>query len=192
MTDEEITAVHNRPRESLLTILLAFLKVGAFTFGGGYAILPVIRQEVVINRRWVDENVFSDILIITQGMPGQLALNSAIQIGVRLRGTAGGLVAALGVTAPSVLILLLIAAWLYPLYRHNQYVHAVFYGLRPAVVALIAAAAIKLGKEILHGFRGVVLCALLLGAAIFSQAHPILVLLAGGTAGLLVCRKGRR
>jgi chromate transporter len=189
LTTLETSAEQNKPKESLLTILLTFLKVGAFTFGGGYAILPVIRQEVVINRRWVDEDVFADILIITQGMPGQLALNSAIQIGVRLRGTIGGLVAALGVTAPSVLILLVIAAWLYPLYRHNQYVHAVFYGLRPAVVALIAAAAIKLGKEILQGARGVILCAVLLIAAITSQVHPILVLVAGGVAGLLVCKK---
>lgn len=189
MTAPETVAGQPGPKESLLAILLTFLKVGAFTFGGGYAILPVIRQEVVINRRWVDEDVFADILIITQGMPGQLALNSAIQIGVRLRGTVGGLVAALGVTAPSVLILLIIAAWLYPLYRNNQYVHAVFYGLRPAVVALIAAAAIKLGKEILHGTWGIILCAVLLIAAITSQVHPILVLVAGGVAGLLVCKR---
>ncbi len=189
MTAPDTVAGQSGPKESLLTILLTFLKVGAFTFGGGYAILPVIRQEVVFNRHWVDEDVFADILIITQGMPGQLALNSAIQIGVRLRGTIGGLVAALGVTAPSVIILLIIAAWLYPLYRDNQYVHAVFYGLRPAVVALIAAAAIKLGKEILHGTRGIILCAVLLIAAIVSHVHPILVLVAGGVAGLLVCKK---
>ncbi|MBM4236555.1 MAG: chromate transporter [Firmicutes bacterium] len=189
MTAPNTLAGPSGSKESLLTILLTFLKVGAFTFGGGYAILPVIRQEVVINRRWVAEDAFADILIITQGMPGQLALNSAIQIGVRLRGTIGGLVAALGVTAPSVIILLIIAAWLYPLYRDNQYVHAVFYGLRPAVVALIAAAAINLGKDILHGTRGIILCAVLLITAIISQVHPILVLVAGGVAGLLVCKR---
>lgn len=189
MTAPNTLAGPSGSKESLLTILLTFLKVGAFTFGGGYAILPVIRQEVVINRRWVAEDAFADILIITQGMPGQLALNSAIQIGVRLRGTIGGLVAALGVTAPSVIILLIIAAWLYPLYRDNQYVHAVFYGLRPAVVALIAAAAFNLGKDILHGTRGIILCAVLLITAIISQVHPILVLVAGGVAGLLVCKR---
>jgi chromate transporter len=180
--------IEDLQKESLLKILLTFLKVGAFTFGGGYAILPVIRQEVVFNRKWVSENVFADILVITQGMPGQLALNSAIQIGVRLRGTIGGLVAAFGVTAPSVIILLIIAAWLYPLFRHNTYIQAVFYGLRPAVVALIAAAAIKLGKEILHGILGAILCAVLLTAAILTQVHPILVLIVGGLAGLVVCR----
>lgn len=175
-------------KESLLTILLTFFKVGAFTFGGGYAILPVIQQEVVYKRKWVNQSVFSDILIITQGMPGQLALNSAIQIGVRLRGTAGGLVAALGVTAPSVIILLIIAAWLYPMVQDNLYVQAAFYGLRPAVVALIAYAAIKMGRDILHGWKGIILCAALLVIAVIFQIHPILVLIAGGLVGLVVFR----
>ncbi|MDW7739651.1 MAG: chromate transporter [Bacillota bacterium] len=182
----EIPAKPNQ--ESLWTILLTFFKVGAFTFGGGYAILPVIQREVVENRKWVSHSTFSDILIITQGMPGQLALNSAIQIGIRLRGNIGGLVAALGVTAPSVIILLIIAAWLYPLVRDNIYVQAAFYGLRPAVVALIAYAAIKMGRGILHGWRGVLLCAVLLVIAIITRIHPILVLVAGGVAGLFVCR----
>ncbi len=175
-------------KESLLTIMLTFFKVGAFTFGGGYAILPVVQQEVVYKRKWVSQSVFSDILIITQGMPGQLALNSAIQIGIRLRGTAGGLVAALGVTAPSVIILLIIAAWLYPIMHDNIYVQAAFYGLRPAVVALIAFAAVKMGRDILHGWRGILLCAALLAIAIITQLHPILILVAGGLAGLIICR----
>lgn len=177
-------------RESLLTILLTFFKVGAFTFGGGYAILPVVQQEVVYKKKWISQSVFSDILIITQGMPGQLALNSAIQIGIRLRGTAGGLVAALGVTAPSVIILLIIAAWLYPVMHDNVYVQAAFYGLRPAVVALIAFAAFKMGRDILHGWQGILMCVILLAIAIITQLHPILILVAGGLAGLIVFKRG--
>lgn len=178
----------NKPNktESLLSILLTFLKVGAFTFGGGYAILPVIQQEVVENKKWVTHRDFADILVITQGMPGQLALNSAIQIGIRLRGTPGGIMGALGVTASSVIILLAIAAYLYPMVRDNEYVQAVFYGIRPAVVALIATAAYKMGKEILHGVSGIVLCAALLIFAILTQVHPILVLLLGGIIGLIL------
>jgi len=176
--------------ESLWHILLTFLKVGAFTFGGGYAILPVIQQEVVNNKKWVSPEEFSDILIITQGMPGQLALNSAIQIGIRLRGIPGGLMGALGVTAPSVIILLAIAAYFYPLLRDNDYVQAIFYGLRPAVVALIAAAAVKMGRGILQGLNGVILCAVLLVIAIITQIHPIIILLVGGLAGMIVCKKG--
>ncbi len=173
-------------KESLPTILLTFLKVGAFTFGGGYAILPVIQQEVVEKKKWVSHRDFADILVITQGMPGQLALNSAIQIGIRLRGTLGGIMGALGVTAPSVIIILAIAALFYPLIRDNEYIQAVFYGIRPAVVALIAAAAYKMGKEILQGLSGIVLCAALLIFAILTQVHPILVLLLGGIVGLFL------
>ena len=182
----------NQKKESLWHILKPFFKIGAFTFGGGYAILPVIQQEVVENKKWVSQAVFADILIITQGMPGQLALNSAIQIGVRLRGTTGGIIAALGVTAPSVIILLVIAAFLYPYIKDNLYFQALFYGIRPAVVALIAAAAIKMGKDVLHGKAALVLCALLLILAIISQIHPILVLLIGGVAGLFVFRRGTK
>ncbi len=174
---------------SLCAILLTFLKVGTFTFGGGYAILPIIQRIVVEERSWVSQGDFSDILIITQGMPGPLALNSSIQIGIRLRGTAGGAVAALGVTLPSVAILLAIAAYLYPLVRDNIYVQAIFYGIRPAIVALIFIAAIKMGRNILHGWKGILLCVLLLAAAVISGAHPILILVAGGLIGLLVNRK---
>ncbi|MGM0688974.1 MAG: chromate transporter [Bacillota bacterium] len=181
---------HNKEQnsESLLSILLTFLKVGAFTFGGGYAILPVIQQEIVERKKWVSQREFADILIITQGLPGQLALNSAIQIGIRLRGIPGGLISALGVTAPSVIIILSIAAYFYPLLRDNDYVQAVFYGLRPAVVALIAAAAVKMGRDIIKGWVGVILCLVLLVIAIITQIHPILVLLIGGIAGLILSR----
>ncbi len=182
------SAAEETKTESLLSILLTFLKVGAFTFGGGYAILPVIQQEVVGRKKWVSQKEFADILIITQGMPGQLALNSAIQIGIRLRGIPGGVVGALGVSTPSVVILLAIAAYFYPLIRHNDYVQAIFYGLRPAVVALIASAAYKMGRDILHGWSGIILCAGLLVVAVISQVHPILVLLIGGLVGIFAYR----
>jgi len=171
---------------TLWTILLTFLKVGTFTFGGGYAMLPIIQREVVEKKRWIDPETFSDILIITQSMPGQIALNSSIQIGIRLRGTVGGLMAALGATLPSVLILIAIAAYFYPQFKDNIYVDAVFYGLRPAVVALILASAIKIGRQILQGWNGIILCMILLFAAIVTDIHPILILVIGGLAGLIV------
>ncbi|MDY6826960.1 MAG: chromate transporter [Bacillota bacterium] len=182
--------VEGKTTESLWVVLLVFLKVGAFTFGGGYAMLPIFQREVVEKQHWVDEQTFSDFLIITQSMPGQIALNTAIQIGIRIRGNLGGLVAAFGVTAPSVIILLLIAAYFYPLLENNEYVQAIFYGLRPAVVALITATALKMGKEILSGLNGIILCATLLLIIIMTGLHPILALLTGGLAGLFFCRGG--
>jgi len=177
---------------SLWAILLTFLKVGTLTFGGGFAMLPIIYRETVERNNWVDNQTFSDILIITQSMPGQIALNSSIQVGIRLRGTVGGLVAALGVTLPSVLILMAIAAYFYPQFKDNVYVEAAFYGLRPAVVALIAASAVRIGRQILLGWNGVILCAVLLITAIITNVHPILIMVAGGLAGLVICKGTNR
>lgn len=174
---------------SLLTIFLVFLKVGAFTFGGGYAMLPVIQREVVYKQKWVDQAVFFDSLIITQSIPGPLALNNAIIIGQRLRGLRGGLIAALGVITPSILIILAIVAFFLPYFQDNSYVQAVFYGLRPAMVALITAAAINLGREMLRGWASVLLAVILLAAALLFKIHPIAILLSGGLIGLILFRK---
>ena len=190
LQQEQTEPAPKEQRISLLTIFLVFIKIGAFTFGGGYAILPVIQREVVTARKWVDQSVFVDMLVITQSIPGQLALNSAIQIGILLRGTPGGAIAALAVTIPSVVIILLIAAFFFTVYRELVVVQALFYGLRPAVVALIAAAAVNLARGgVIRGWPSTVLAAALLAVALLFQVHPIGILLAGGIAGLILFRK---
>ena len=174
---------------SLLTIFLVFLKVGAFTFGGGYAMLPIIQREVVTRRGWVEENLFFDMLIVAQSLPGAIALNSAIQVGLHLRGIAGGSLAALGVIIPSVGVILALAAFFLPIFQDNVYIKAIFYGLRPAVVALIAAAVINLGRSILDHWLSITLAVVLLAAALLLKVHPIAVLIAGGMAGLLIFKE---
>lgn len=169
-------------------ILVSFLKVGAFTFGGGYALLPMIQREIVYRHRWVDSTAFMDVLVVTQSLPGPLALNSAIIIGRRLRGTAGGLTAALGIVLPSFLIILILVAFLLPLVQGNPYVQAVFYGLRAAVVALVAAAAWKLGRELVRDWQSGVILALLLAPGLVLGLHPIIMLAAGGLLGLILFR----
>ncbi|NLA27863.1 MAG: chromate transporter [Firmicutes bacterium] len=174
---------------SLLTVFLLFLKVGAFTFGGGYAMLPIIQREVVARRKWVEESLFFDMLIVAQSLPGAIALNSAIQIGMHLRGIAGGALAALGVIVPSVGVILALAAFFLPLFQDNIYVRAIFYGLRPAVVALIAAAVVNLGRSALDNRLSAALAGALLAAALLLKIHPIAVLLAGGAAGLIIFKE---
>lgn len=174
---------------SLLTIFIVFLKVGAFTFGGGYAMLPIIQREVVTRRCWVGEELFFDMLIVAQSLPGAIALNSAIQVGLHLRGLAGGGLAALGVIIPPIGVILALAAFFLPSFEDNVYVRAVFYGLRPAVVALIAAAVISLGRNILNHRLSIALAAALLAAALLLHVHPIAILIAGGAAGLILFRE---
>lgn len=186
--NREQQAVHQKT-VSLLTIFLVFLKIGAFTFGGGYAMLPIIQREVVTRRKWVEENLFFDMLIVAQSLPGAIALNSAIQIGMRLRGIPGGVLAALGVVIPSVCVILALATFFLPVFQDNIFVKAIFYGLRPAVVALIAAAVINLGRHIFHHWISIVLAAVLLAAALLLKIHPIAVLLAGGLTGLIIFKE---
>ena len=176
-------------RVSLLSIFWVFLKIGAFTFGGGYAMLPIIQREIVERNQWTDFKTFSAILVITQSVPGTLALNCSIQIGLRLRGLPGALLAILGIVLPPFIIILIIAIFLLPVYRDNVYVQAVFYGLRPAIVALIASAAVSLGRQLLSGRVSIVLTAALLLIALLCNLHPIAVMLTGGIAGLVLFRK---
>jgi len=191
--DNSITENENRPPDnigaSLRKILFTFMKIGAFTFGGGYAILPILQREIVYRLKWVDGGAFMDILIITQSLPGPLALNCSILVGRRLRGTVGGLIAALGIVLPSFLIILLLAAFLLPVVWNNEFVQAIFYGLRPAVVALVAAAACNLGREFVKDRFSLGILVLLLAVSLAFHLHPVLILALGALLGLFLFRK---
>lgn len=174
---------------SLITIGLVFLKVGAFTFGGGYAMLPIIKQEVCTRRGWICKEQFLDLLVVAQSLPGAIALNCSILVGMRLRGIAGGIAGALGMIIPSVAVILVLVAYFLPLLQENVYVKAIFYGLRPAVVALVGAAVVNLGRAVFQHWAGAVLAGVLLAAALLLKIHPVAILLAGGFSGLLIFRE---
>ena len=129
-----------------LKIFTCFAKIGAFTIGGGYAMIPIIQKEVVDKKRWVDEEDFMDILAISQSAPGILAVNISIFLGYRLRGTKGSIVATLGSALPSFLIILLIAMF-FAGYQDNPTVISIFKGIRPVVVSLIAVPMINMAKK---------------------------------------------
>lgn len=182
----DTAANYNHGPVTLFRILLTFFKIGAFTFGGGYAILPMIQQEIVDRQNWVDASTFMDALVITQSLPGPFALNCAIIIGRRLRGTAGGLIAALGIVLPSFLIILFLVAFFLPLLRHNPYVQAIFYGVRATVVALVGAAAWKLGRTHMRNWQSRAILVMLLIPAFWFGLHPIAVLAIGALLGLVL------
>ena len=127
-------------------LFFVFFKLGAFTFGGGYAMVPLIRNEVVQNRRWLEDNEFMDMLSIALSAPGPIALNTALFVGNRLLGFRGSLISAIGVVLPSFLMVLTIAI-VFTQFKDNEVVERVFKGIRPAVVALIAAPLLGLGKS---------------------------------------------
>ena len=127
-------------KDSFYKIFWSFFKVGAFTFGGGWAMISIIEKEVVHKHHWVERDEFLDLLAIAQAMPGILAVNIAVVVGDRLRGVKGSLCAALGSIIPSFLMILAIAIFLTPeTIKNNETLNAMFKGIRPAVVALILA-----------------------------------------------------
>ena len=123
-----------------------FFKIGAFTIGGGYAMVPLIENEIVTKRNWISKDDFIDLLAIAQSAPGILAVNISIFIGYKLRGIWGSLVTALGTVLPSFVIILAIAMFFHN-FKDNPIVERIFKGIRPAVVALIAAPTFSMAKS---------------------------------------------
>lgn len=130
---------------SLWKIFAIFSKIGAFTIGGGYAMIPVIQNEMC-RRGWIGENDFTDIVVLAQSAPGLLAVNMAIFAGKHLRGVKGSVVAALGAILPSFIAILAIAM-LFNAFNENVYVQRFFKGLRPVAVAMILVPMVKMVRK---------------------------------------------
>ena len=127
-------------------MFFSFFKIGAFTLGGGYAMIPLVRDEVVDRRHWIEEEEFLNMLALAQSAPGVMAVNTAIFIGYKMRGWKGIVATTLGSILPSFVIILLIAT-IFTRYKEYPLVEAAFKGIRPAVVALIAAPLYKMAKS---------------------------------------------
>ena len=123
-----------------------FFKIGIFTLGGGYAMIPLIEAEVVDKHKWVSKEEFLDLIAIAQSCPGVFAINTSIFIGYKLRKTGGAISCALGTALPSFFIILAIAMFFHQ-FQDNAIVASIFRGIRPAVVALIAVPTFKLAKN---------------------------------------------
>lgn len=172
----------------LFEIFWSFLKIGAFTFGGGYAMIPLIQHEVINNRSWLSKEEFIELLTIAQAAPGPIALNTAVFVGYKHRGYWGAVSAVLGVVIPSFTIILFVAVFFTSM-RDNRWVDAAFKGMRPAVVALIVAPIVGLAKG-LHWVLIAVAAATALLVWYFGFS-PIWVLIAGAIGGALwVAKRG--
>lgn len=161
-----------------------FFKIGIFTLGGGYAMIPLIEEEVVNKHRWVEKEEMLDLIAIAQSCPGVFAINIAIFIGYKLRKTRGAIATAFGTALPSFLIILAIAMF-FSQFKENKFVAAMFRGIRPAVVALIAVPTFRLGQRAQLNRYTIwipIVCALLIWALGVS---PIYIIIAAGLAGYL-------
>lgn len=127
-------------------LFMVFFRIGLFTLGGGYAMLPLIEREVVDKKRWIDAEDFLNVLAIAQSLPGPIAVNTSVFVGYKTRGIKGSLVGLFGTVMPSFICMIVIAAFFSSI-RENPAVAAVFTGIRPAVAALIIASVYSLGQK---------------------------------------------
>lgn len=166
-----------------LTLFLNFVKIGMFTIGGGYAMIPLIEREIV-KHQWMTRADFMQMFAITQSLPGVFAVNISIFVGYRLKGFWGSLVCALGTILPSFIIILIIAMF-FNQFQDNPYVVRIFNGIRPAVVALILVPCLSAIKAIRMGYMELIAPAA--GAILIWKAgvSPVYIVLAGIIGGLV-------
>lgn len=164
-------------------LFFAFLKIGTFTFGGGLAMLPLIRKTTVEEKGWMTEDEMVDCLAICQSIPGTMSINAAIYIGYRKKALAGGIAAAVGVILPAVVSILAILIFLGSI-EENIYVQGAFEGIKATSVALIAVAAYRMGKEILKGKLEYYIAAASFIIIVFAGINAIWAIVLGGLAGL--------
>ena len=158
----------------LLQLRWAFVQVGAFSFGGGYAALPLIQNQVVSLHHWISMAEFTDLITIAEMTPGPIAVNSATFVGIRIAGLPGAVIATFGCIFPSCIIVSLLA-YIYYRYKNVSTLQSVLSSLRPTVVALIAAAGLSILRTVVFGENEMVLTHInWIGAMIFSIALFVL------------------
>lgn len=168
----------------LFKLFSTFFKIGAFTIGGGYAMLPLIQREVVEENEWLTTEEFIDILAIAEATPGPIAVNVSTYVGYKMLGFKGAMFCTLGTVLPSFMIILLVVKFFWG-YRQSPMVEKVFLGIRPAVAALIFSAVYKLGKNMkinIHMVVGALLT--VLGVMLFNIS-PIIIILVAALGSIL-------
>lgn len=175
--------------QRLHTLFLSFFKIGLFTFGGGYAMLSLIEQELIVKRGWIERKEFLNMLTLAQSAPGPIAVNTAVFVGYKLRGVKGALASLVGMALPSFLIILAIALFFQEI-KENPIVAAAFKGMRPAVVALIVAPVLSLARGLHWGvYPLILLSALAVWGLGWSPVYVILLAAVGGIAWELIVVK---
>ena len=173
-----------------IDLFIRFFKIGIFTFGGGYASLPLIQQEIIDKAQWLTTGEFSDVITISQMTPGPIAINAATFVGTKVAGVPGAIVATAGVVTPSVLIVLGLSI-LYYKYKDLSVVKRLLLALRPAIAAFIAASGVLIVKQAMMPEQSMDIVAVigtLIGLVLLHKQKitPIQLMLVMGAMGLVV------
>lgn len=173
-----------------LRLFTTFFRIGAFTFGGGWAMISLLERDIVNSQRWFTKEEFLDNLAISQSLPGILAVNMAIAVGYKMRGIPGAIVATLGTILPSFLIILSIAIFLTPeTIQQNHVLSSLFKGIRPAVVALILSPVFTTAKSAKISWKNCwipISIAFLIWSGLPLVSSPILYIIIGVIVGYVI------
>lgn len=179
----------------IFTLFLTFLKIGAFTFGGGYAMIPLIQREAVEKRKWISDDDILEIIAIAESTPGPIAINSATFVGYRVSGFFGAMAATFGVVLPSFVIIYLIS-FILRQFEDNTVVKYAFSGIRAGVLALLFKALYTMYKKVKKNAVAYVLMALAFVVSAFTDIHVLWVIagcaLIGLASSLIIARKEKK
>lgn len=175
---------NNMHKRNCLTLFFVFFRIGLFTFGGGYAMVPLIHKEAVEKRKWIGDEEILDLLAIAQSTPGPMAINTATYVGYKVGGIFGSLAATLGVVLPSVLIILFISIF-YQQFRSNVWINYAFMGIRAGVAVLLINATIQLGKSLKTDLFSILLVLCAFCVTVFWDSSSVWMILAGALAGII-------
>lgn len=179
-------------KNKLWQLFASFFRIGAFTFGGGYAMIPLIQTETVEKRKWITDDDILEIVAIAESTPGPIAINSATFVGYKVAGVAGSVCATFGVVLPSFIIILLIS-YLLQEFAEITAVKYAFEGIRAGVLALIAGALWKMFKKCPKNVFSYILLAIAFCIAAFTEISVLLIIAGCAVAGIVRCavQKGR-
>lgn len=169
---------------TLILLYLSFLKIGLFGFGGGYAMISLIQDELLM-RGWLSLETFVDIIAIAEMTPGPIAINSATFVGFKIASFPGALFATGGIITPS-FILVIILVHLFEKIKTSPYINSIMTFLRPAVISLIAAAAISFGQTSLVDLKSVLITVGIFLAMLKTKVSPIILIIVAGILGIVI------
>jgi chromate transporter len=172
----------------LLMMFLTFFKIGSFTFGGGYAMIPLIEAEVVNKNKWLTKDEFIDVIVVSQTFPGALAVNSCTFIGYKLGGPLGATLGLLGVVLPSFFIILLIAIF-FNKFRNLYIVELIFKGINAAVPLLILVGVNSISKVVSKTTKNILIIVATIAVILIFDVNPVYIILVSGIYGIVSNRK---
>ena len=171
--------------ETLLKLLFTFFKIGLFSFGGGYAMIPFMQREIIEKHQWLSSSEFVDIIGISQMTPGPVSVNSATFVGYKVGGVVGSILATLGITVIS-FILVSIASKAIDKFKESKYLKAALLGMRPVLIALIINAFISLAKDVYVDVKSIIVTLIVGGCLLSKKIHPILTIVIAGLLGIIL------